>query len=85
MKKTINVTMEVDVSDLSAKDLRENAKLCECKISDLPVVADLTPGTIADCVVGSLEVNEELFAGSHMYIRVTGARVIAASYKELEP
>lgn len=81
MKKKMTVTLEVDVADISAAELKENAELCQCKVKDLPRLADVAPVQIADSIAGSLDINEELFAGSEMYIRVTGARVVAADWK----
>lgn len=80
MKKTVRVTMDIDVSDLSQAQLRENAELGECKVSDLPTIKDLNPGDIADQFVSAVELSEETFAGSDMHIKVTGAKLVSADY-----
>jgi hypothetical protein len=80
MTRKMRVTMEVDVSDLPMAELRENAKLGGCKVSDLPRVADVNPGEVANCLADSFEHNEELFAGSDMHIQVKSAKVVAVDW-----
>lgn len=81
-KKTVKVTLEIDVADLSMDELRENAALGECKVSELPRVRDLCAFDIADQLAGIFTLdNPELFAGSDMHIRATGARVVTAAFK----
>lgn len=78
--RKMRVTLEVEVSDLPMAELRENAKLAGCKVSDLVRAADVKTSDVAHSLASSFEHNEELFAGSDMHIQVKGAKVVSAAW-----
>lgn len=88
MKTTLTLTLEIDVADLPAKELKECAKLAswdgnKVKPSELQGVDDFSADEIADHIVEHLRDGEqqEIWAGSEMYIRISDVRLLRANAK----
>ena len=67
--------------DYTAAERREFAKASECKHRDLPALADMTPFDIADAIAGSLPINEEMFGGSDIYVKIAAAKPTSYAWK----
>jgi hypothetical protein len=80
MKKTLQIIMEVEISDLSREERKENAELIGCKPGDLVGLADVTAYDVADSLVGAMAFNEENFAGSDMHIKMLDTRLIEGTW-----
>lgn len=80
MKKTITITLEIEVRDMSKWELSE----CGVHEDDfleeggLPTAADYTAEELADRIPLVLKLDEtqdEMFAGSDMYVRIANVRL----------
>jgi hypothetical protein len=80
MKKTLIVVMELEVSDLSQEERRENADMQDCKPSELPNVRELSAFDVAQVLLPD-EDDAEMFAGSDIYAKFTNARLLAWNWK----
>ena len=85
MKRTLVVTMEVDVTDYSAAERKEFAREGDCKPSELPGARDADPFDVADAIAESLPINEEIFAGSMLYVKIASAKPTKAAWKAAQP
>lgn len=83
MPKTLVVTVEVEVDDLSAEQLE---LLRQCDAPDvLDDTSELGEATAREAACGFENITEhtsqELFAGSNSYLRYLECRVIEANWK----
>ena len=83
MSKTLIVTLEVDVDDLSPDERKEAARLAECSLKYLPYLGDYGAEEIADCLEGLEAYSDDLFAGSNVFAAITGSRVREAHFAEV--
>jgi hypothetical protein len=82
-QKTMLVTLEVTVADLTREQRREAAQDGGCKVSELPRLVDTSPGELAEMietVCGDPELQVEMFAGTDTFVRFTGAKVKSAAW-----
>lgn len=80
--KTLRVTLDIDVDDLSKDQRKILAKEQECKERDLPTLADAEAQDLAYLLIDGIgtETSEEMFAGSDLYVRFTDAIVVTAEW-----
>lgn len=67
--------MDIVIEDLPKDELRENAVLVGCKVSELPRLRDVEPYQLAELFLPRDD-DAETFAGSDIYCRVAGASLI---------
>lgn len=82
MKRTLIVTLAVDLGELPDEERANCAKLEECEPSDLPSLSDVDPDDVAECIQGEVENSEEMFAGWGLYTAITGVRIIKADWQK---
>ena len=80
MSKTLIVTLEVDLDDLSPDEREEAAGATGSSPDDLPEIGDYGADEFAECFEGLEVVSEELFAGSNVFATITGSRVREAHF-----
>lgn len=81
MKRTLVVTLEVDLVELSKEEREECALHEECHIKKLPGVRDMELRPVADCIAGAIVIGDEVFAGASIYANVSDARPKHAKWK----
>lgn len=81
-KKTIRMTLDVEIEDLSAADREQAAKDMGCPVEEVPDISEIAPEALAELIGESLPGNEELFGGSMMYCTITKARGFNAGEQE---
>jgi hypothetical protein len=77
MKKTMRLVLEIDVQDLSEEDRADCADLA-LDDGPLPTLDDYSANEIAEVFEDMDE--GELFAGSMVYARLGGSRVVSAEF-----
>lgn len=81
--KTMRVTLEIDVDNLSPEKLAEHAKDMEMSVADLEGLADASLSEIARTLENfGGDMNDELFAGSDLFVRFTDVRVVTAEWRD---
>lgn len=81
MKKHLLITIEVEVSDLTKAEKADLEEGAMCSADEMPGVADCEPSDVGNAIAESLPINEELFAGTGLYIRLQNSRLISAQWK----
>lgn len=72
--KKIRITLEFDLDELDDEAREEGAFEGE-----LPSVDEVEPGEFGEMVVGHMEyANEEIWAGSELYAKITDVTLISA-------
>lgn len=84
MKKTLIVTLEVDVEDLDDTERREANDVLGEPLEELPDLSAVRPDELAGLIVGEIEnpSGDSPFAGSDIFAKFTGARVRSATFEE---
>lgn len=78
--KTAIITLRVVLSEMP-KDMRKRyAKDAECSVKNLPCLADINIGDLADAIVGRLPDDEELFAGTDLFAVLDSAVVVSSGW-----
>ena len=86
MKKTLRVTIDIEVSDLSDAEREQLAKDAEQDVSELGTLADYAPGSLAnllDCLSGE-GTNELVFEGTDIFAKFTDTEIISAAFIDKE-
>lgn len=84
VRKTLRVTLDIQVEDLDAEERRECAALEGVPARDLPRLNDASPEGLAEVIVGAVECgSEEFFGGSGIYAKFTDATVLSAEFASL--
>lgn len=81
--RKFTITLEVEVSDLSAEELAEGAEQGGCEVDELAKSDEVEAYEIADAIATLIledEVQQEwIWAGSNLYARITGCAVKGAA------
>ena len=81
-KRKMLITLEIDVADVPRKEKTEDARMCGCKVSELPGLSDLVPFDVAEMIACDIVGNsDELFAGTDSFCRIIKAKPIAYKWK----
>lgn len=79
--KTMRVTLEIDVDNLSPEKLAECAKDMEMSVADLEGLANANAPEIARTLENfGGDMNDELFAGSDLFVQFADVRVLTAEW-----
>lgn len=82
--KTLTVTLEIDLSNLSEAQLRDAGWEPYDDEDGLPCVDDAFPDEYADLLKGAVaheEFHAEMFAGSNIFAAITDVRASKAEWK----
>jgi len=81
MKRTMIVTLEIEVEDLGPA-ARKDAAVCEGTVpSELPSLKDATLEDFRQIIPACIEKNDEAFGGSMVYAAFAKATVTEANWK----
>lgn len=87
--RTIQVVLDIDIRDFTEAELAEcDPGFGEDYSDGLPEVDDYSPREIADLIAPALnaaETQDEMFAGSGMFIRISDVRLVSATKTDRRP
>lgn len=86
MKRTLTITIDVELADLTDEERAECEELSECEDEDgfpisLPRLKDHEPMELVEPIIDSLPDNEETWAGTGIYAKITSARLVTFAEK----
>lgn len=74
-QKTIRMVVEVTIRDMTRAERKECADMEGCKASELPKLNEVEMFDLAEVFAGQLTNNDEMWAGSMIYVKATDAKV----------
>ena len=79
--KTLRVTLDLTVEDVSKEEKKEAAREIGCALRDVPGLDDCIPLELAG-VLESVVGNDEAFAGSGVYVRFSDCNIVSAEFSD---